>query len=88
VREAVTASIHKVRVSESPTRGPGPASAVPAAAGFPVLRGDDELPGLRRFDTHDVHGNRLKFLAPPRTLDEKGGDVSSPSVLPARRAFS
>ncbi len=26
--------------------------------------GEDELPGLRRFHTEDVHGNRLEFLAP------------------------
>ena len=34
------------------------------AAGYPVTRSDDELPGFRRFHTHDVHGNRLEFLAP------------------------
>jgi catechol 2,3-dioxygenase-like lactoylglutathione lyase family enzyme len=31
------------------------------AAGHPVAWG--ELPGLRRFHTHDVHGNRLEFLS-------------------------
>jgi catechol 2,3-dioxygenase-like lactoylglutathione lyase family enzyme len=35
-----------------------------AAAGYPVTWGDDELPGLRRFHTHDAHGNRLEFLTP------------------------
>lgn len=25
--------------------------------------GNDELPGMRRFHTEDVHGNRLEFLA-------------------------
>ncbi|MEV5766250.1 VOC family protein [Micromonospora sp. NPDC052213] len=35
-----------------------------AAAGYPVTWGDDELPGMRRFHSHDVHGNRLEFLAP------------------------
>ncbi|MEV4482436.1 VOC family protein [Micromonospora coxensis] len=35
-----------------------------AAAGHPVTWGDDELPGMRRFHTHDAHGNRLEFLAP------------------------
>ncbi|HEY0700957.1 MAG TPA: VOC family protein [Micromonospora sp.] len=34
------------------------------AAGHPVRWGDDEVPGLRRFHTDDVHGNRLEFLAP------------------------
>ncbi|GAB3862956.1 hypothetical protein GCM10029963_70410 [Micromonospora andamanensis] len=34
------------------------------AAGYPVTWGDDELPGLRRFHTHDPHGNRLEFLTP------------------------
>jgi catechol 2,3-dioxygenase-like lactoylglutathione lyase family enzyme len=36
------------------------------AAGHPVVWGNDELPGLRRFHTNDVHGNRLEFLAPAR----------------------
>ncbi|MGK5676684.1 glyoxalase [Micromonospora sp. URMC 106] len=35
-----------------------------AAAGHPVTWGDGELPGMRRFHTYDVHGNRLEFLAP------------------------
>ncbi|RIV36850.1 VOC family protein [Micromonospora radicis] len=35
-----------------------------AAAGYPVIWGDEELPGLRRFHTEDAHGNRLEFLAP------------------------
>ncbi|MER7457473.1 VOC family protein [Micromonospora sp. NPDC126480] len=34
-----------------------------AAAGYPIAWGDGELPGLRRFHTEDVHGNRLEFLA-------------------------
>jgi len=35
------------------------------AAGYPVTWADEsELPGLRRFHTADVHGNRLEFLAP------------------------
>ncbi|MGW4501702.1 VOC family protein [Micromonospora sp. NPDC004336] len=34
-----------------------------AAAGHPVTW-SDELPGMRRFHAHDVHGNRLEFLAP------------------------
>ncbi|MGC1210324.1 MAG: VOC family protein [Micromonospora sp.] len=33
-------------------------------AGHPVTWGDDEIPGMRRFHTHDPHGNRLEFLAP------------------------
>ncbi len=33
-------------------------------AGYDVTWGNDELPGLRRFHTHDPHGNRLEFLAP------------------------
>ena len=32
-----------------------------AAAGYPV-DWSDELPGYRRFYTHDPHGNRLEFL--------------------------
>jgi catechol 2,3-dioxygenase-like lactoylglutathione lyase family enzyme len=35
-----------------------------AAAGYPVIWGDDEVPGMRRFHTQDSHGNRLEFLAP------------------------
>ena len=35
-----------------------------AAAGHPVTWGDEEIPGMRRFHTHDPHGNRLEFLAP------------------------
>lgn len=34
-----------------------------AAAGCPVRWGNDELPGIRRLHTDDVHGNRLEFLA-------------------------
>ncbi|MFB9239096.1 VOC family protein [Plantactinospora siamensis] len=34
------------------------------AAGYDVTWANDELPGLRRFHTHDPHGNRLEFLAP------------------------
>jgi catechol 2,3-dioxygenase-like lactoylglutathione lyase family enzyme len=34
-----------------------------AAAGCPVRWGNDERPGMRRFHTDDVHGNRLEFLA-------------------------
>jgi catechol 2,3-dioxygenase-like lactoylglutathione lyase family enzyme len=33
------------------------------AAGYPVLF-DDEFPGMRRFYSHDTHGNRLEFLEP------------------------
>jgi catechol 2,3-dioxygenase-like lactoylglutathione lyase family enzyme len=36
------------------------------AAGYPVTWGNDELPGMRRFYSEDVHGNRLEFLAPAR----------------------
>jgi len=35
-------------------------------AGFPVLF-DDEYPGMRRFYSEDVHGNRLEFLEPSGT---------------------
>ncbi|UWP84499.1 glyoxalase [Dactylosporangium fulvum] len=34
-----------------------------AAAGHEVTW-SDELPGYRRFHTHDPHGNRLEFLTP------------------------
>ncbi|MEJ3745413.1 glyoxalase [Actinomycetes bacterium KLBMP 9797] len=34
------------------------------SAGYPVTWGNDELPGMRRFHTEDVHGNRLEFLSP------------------------
>ncbi|MBO4207056.1 glyoxalase [Micromonospora echinofusca] len=34
------------------------------AAGHPVTWADGEVPGMRRFHTEDVHGNRLEFLAP------------------------
>lgn len=34
------------------------------AAGYPVRWANDELPGMRRFHTEDVRGNRLEFLAP------------------------
>jgi catechol 2,3-dioxygenase-like lactoylglutathione lyase family enzyme len=34
-------------------------------AGFPVSWPDPhEIPGIRRFHTHDPHGNRLEFLTP------------------------
>jgi catechol 2,3-dioxygenase-like lactoylglutathione lyase family enzyme len=33
------------------------------AAGYPA-RFDDEFPGMRRFYSHDPHGNRLEFLQP------------------------
>jgi catechol 2,3-dioxygenase-like lactoylglutathione lyase family enzyme len=39
------------------------------AAGYPVTWSDDEVPGLRRFHSEDVHGNRLEFLAP---VDQPG----------------
>jgi hypothetical protein len=32
-------------------------------AGYPV-HFDDEFPGMRRFYSHDPHGNRLEFLEP------------------------
>ncbi|SCF46783.1 VOC family protein [Micromonospora mirobrigensis] len=35
-----------------------------AAAGHPVTWDDAEVPGMRRFHTHDPHGNRLEFLTP------------------------
>ncbi|MEH1013324.1 glyoxalase [Micromonospora sp. CPCC 206060] len=41
-----------------------PLAARLAAAGYPVTWADGELPGMRRFHTEDVHGNRLEFLAP------------------------
>jgi catechol 2,3-dioxygenase-like lactoylglutathione lyase family enzyme len=34
-----------------------------AAAGYPADH-DTDLPGMRRFYTHDPHGNRLEFLQP------------------------
>ena len=33
------------------------------AAGYPVTM-DDDFPGMRRFHSEDVHGNRLEFLQP------------------------
>lgn len=38
-------------------------SARLAAAGYPVTW-DDGFPGMRRFYSEDVHGNRLEFLTP------------------------
>lgn len=36
-----------------------------STAGFPVVRADPaEIPGRRRFHSHDSVGNRLEFLAP------------------------
>jgi catechol 2,3-dioxygenase-like lactoylglutathione lyase family enzyme len=35
-------------------------------AGFPVLF-DDQFPGMRRFYSEDVYGNRLEFLEPSGT---------------------
>jgi catechol 2,3-dioxygenase-like lactoylglutathione lyase family enzyme len=32
-----------------------------AAAGFSCIRADDEIPGVRRFHTHDPFGNRVEF---------------------------
>ncbi|WP_213455882.1 VOC family protein [Rhizomonospora bruguierae] len=34
------------------------------AAGYPVTWNNDELPGMRRFHSEDLHGNRLEFLTP------------------------
>lgn len=35
------------------------------AAGYPVTWGaPDEFPGVRRFHSHDCHGNRLEFIQP------------------------
>jgi predicted enzyme related to lactoylglutathione lyase len=35
------------------------------AAGYPVTWADPaEVPGVRRFHSHDCHGNRLEFLHP------------------------
>lgn len=35
------------------------------AAGYSVTWADEtEIPGMQRFHTEDVHGNRLEFLAP------------------------
>ncbi len=33
------------------------------AAGYPVAM-DDDFPGMRRFYSEDVHGNRLELLSP------------------------
>jgi hypothetical protein len=39
-----------------------------AGAGYPARWADEvEMPGMRRFHTDDVHGNRLEFLAPAAT---------------------
>jgi catechol 2,3-dioxygenase-like lactoylglutathione lyase family enzyme len=35
------------------------------AAGYPASY-DDEFPGMRRFYSHDPHGNRIEFLEPVR----------------------
>ena len=36
-----------------------------AAAGYPVTWGEPgEFPGVRRFHSHDCHGNRLEFILP------------------------
>jgi catechol 2,3-dioxygenase-like lactoylglutathione lyase family enzyme len=32
-----------------------------AGAGHDCVRADDEIPGLRRFHTHDCFGNRIEF---------------------------
>jgi predicted enzyme related to lactoylglutathione lyase len=32
-----------------------------AAAGGPTVRADGEVPGVRRFHTHDPFGNRIEF---------------------------
>ena len=31
------------------------------AAGYPCVRADGEIPGIRRFHTHDPFGNRVEF---------------------------
>ena len=37
------------------------------AAGYPVIWGTDEVPGMVRFHTEDCHGNRIEFVeADPR----------------------
>ena len=49
-----------------------------AAAGYPVRWANDELPGLRRFHTEDVHGNRLELLAP--ATERPGKTTQSPGT--------
>jgi catechol 2,3-dioxygenase-like lactoylglutathione lyase family enzyme len=36
-------------------------SAALTAAGYPCVRADGEIPGVRRFHTHDPFGNRVEF---------------------------
>lgn len=39
----------------------GALAAALAAAGCECVRADDEIPGVRRFHTHDPFGNRVEF---------------------------
>jgi catechol 2,3-dioxygenase-like lactoylglutathione lyase family enzyme len=36
-------------------------AAALTAAGYPCVRADGEIPGVRRFHTHDPFGNRVEF---------------------------
>ena len=36
-------------------------AAAVTAAGYPCVRADGEIPGVRRFHTHDPFGNRVEF---------------------------
>ena len=39
----------------------GALQAALTAAGYECVRGDGEIPGVRRFHTHDPFGNRVEF---------------------------
>ena len=47
-------------------------AAALSAAGHECVRADGEIPGVRRFHTHDSFGNRVEFQqALPRTVNDR-----------------
>ncbi len=53
------------------------------AAGYPVAR-DDDFPGMRRFYSHDPHGNRLEFLEPLPERPRAGASIDFADPAGAR----
>jgi catechol 2,3-dioxygenase-like lactoylglutathione lyase family enzyme len=55
----------------------GELQAALTAAGYECVRSDEEIPGVRRFHTHDPFGNRVEFQQAPG-LQQATGPVSGP----------
>ena len=55
----------------------GELQAALTAAGYACVRSDEEIPGVRRFHTHDPFGNRVEFQQ-ATGLQQATGPVSGP----------